>query len=155
MIMLLSDTLFHHWAKQFVHLAIKHTPDEVIWKLTEREGEYPLGRYGERDFGEYDIRINFGSTIDKAAKVQDIMSIVQMLMQNQRANPAVLDELIKQIITLKLGENTNVSNVFEEHSSLLPQEDMENPNEQQEPPQEEQLDPNEEREKALMAMGAI
>lgn len=156
MIMLISDTLFHHWAKQFVYLAIKHTPDDVIQRLTERPNEYPLGRLGERDCGEYDVRINFGSTINKEAKTQDIMSIVQMLLQNQRANPEVIDDLIKEIVILKLGENTNIEKIFTEKSSLIPeQQAQENPNEVQEAPQEEQQDPNELREKMLLAQGGV
>jgi len=151
MILLISDTLFHHWAKNFVYLAIKHTSDDLIHRLTERN-DFPIGRIGERTAGDYDIKINFGSSINKEAKVQDIMEITQMLLQNPRANPAVVDEMFKEIITMKLGENTKLGDIFMEQSALLPEE---NPDEMQEVPQEAMIDPAEEREKALMAMGGV
>lgn len=148
MILLISDTLFHHWAKNFVYLAIKHSSDDLIHRLTERD-DYPIGRMGERSVGDYDVRISFGSTINKEAKVNDLMNITQMLLQNPKANPAVVDRMFEEIITLKLGENTKLSEVFMAEGSLLP--------EMQEEPQmpQEMIDPELEREKALIAAGSL
>lgn len=152
MIMLISDTLFHHWAKNFVYLAIKHSSDELIHKLTERN-DFPLGRYGARDAGDYDVRINFGSTINKEAQVNDLLQITQMLLQNPKVNPAIVEGMIKQIVSMKLGENTNLMELF--NQAMMQEDPMENPDEMAEAPQEEMIDPNEEREKMLLAAGSL
>jgi len=152
MIMLISDTLFHHWAKNFVYLAIKHSSDDLIHRLTERN-DFPLGRFGARDAGDYDIRINFGSTINKEAKVNDLLSITQMLLQNPKVNPAIIEGMIKEIVNMKLGENTNLTELFTQ--AMMQEDPMENPNEMVEAPQEAMIDPQEEREKMLMAAGSL
>lgn len=152
MIMLISDTLFHHWAKNFVYLTIKHAPDDLIHRLTERN-DFPIGRLGARDVGDYDVRINFGSTINKEAHVNDLLSITQMLLQNPKVNPAIIEGMIKEIVSMKLGENTNLTELF--NQAMMQADPMENPDETAEAPQEEMMDPSEEREKMLMAAGSL
>lgn len=144
MIMLISDTLFHHWAKQFVYLVVKHAPDEVIHKVTERD-DYPLGRIGKRQGLEYDVTINFGATINKEAKIADIVSLVEMLLQNPNANPDAIQGMIKEIVTLKLGENTNLKTLFETTAAVNAPE----------PAQLPPRDPAQAREAMLIAQGGV
>lgn len=155
MVMLLSDTLFSHWAKNFVHLVLKHASDDVVAQLTERD-DYPLGKKGKRKKIDYNIKINFGASINKEATVQDLLSMIQMLLQSPNANPAAIDALIKKVLVLKLGENTDVNEFFgnEQTMSKL-SASAENPNEAAENQNETTLDPDEEREKLILAQGGV
>ncbi|MDD2267658.1 hypothetical protein [Sulfuricurvum sp.] len=156
MILLISDTLFHHWAKNFVYLAIKHTTDDLIHKLTERN-DFPLGKYGKRELDDFNLSIKFGSSINKDAKINDLLSIVQMFLQNRDPNnldeTRFINEVTKQIVTLKLGENTKLFDMLSP-TPQPPTNPGENPNESAEKPAEEGIDPQEEREKMLLAAGS-
>ena len=150
MVMLLSDTLFSHWAKNFVHLVLKHAPDDVVAALTERY-DFPLGQKGKRKKIDYNVNINFGASINKEATVQDLLSMVQMLLQSPNANPAAIDALIKKVLVLKLGENTDTNEFFSTNNAQtapIVSTSAENP-------REETLDPSEEREKSILALGGL
>lgn len=150
MVMLLSDTLFSHWAKNFVHLVLKHAPDDVVAQLTER-ADNPLGPKGKRHKIEYNIKINFGASINKEATVQDLLSMIQMLLQSPNANPSKIDALIEKVLTLKLGENAKtdefISTNNAQTASTLP---APVPNEPQ-----PSLNQDEEREKFILAQGGL
>ena len=156
MILLISDTLFHHWAKNFVYLAIKHTPDDLIHKITERN-DFPLGKFGERTLDDFNMSIKFGSSINKEAKINDLLSLVQMFLQNRDPNnheeTAFINEATKQIVTMKLGENTKLFDML----PTTPPQPMpeEKPNEMHENPVEEDIDLQEQHEKMLLATGSV
>lgn len=110
MIMLNKDTLFDHWAKIFVELVMLNADDETINKITGKEN--PIGKKGERDPFEYDIKINFGATLDKEKKIADILQALQMLSQNQQINPRVIEELLKRFLQLRIGDEINIEDIF-------------------------------------------
>ena len=108
MIRLLHDTLFLRWAEDWIKLVYLNAPDELILRLTER-ADNPLGRYGERSIDtDIDFSVNFGISTNKQMMVQSIMSTMQML----QPTGADIMPLLKEMVRLLLGENTNVERIF-------------------------------------------
>jgi hypothetical protein len=122
MIMLINDTLFEHWAKTWVKLVMKNASDEVINAVTGKE--YPLGRIGERDDIEFDLKINFGMTLDKQQKINDKLQAFQITSQNPNVNPELIQRLLKDLLVLIDGEDTNYDDMFDVPAQV-PQEMME------------------------------
>lgn len=144
MILLLTDTLFYNWAKTYTYLALKHSPSSLIESIMETKTN-PLGRKQERNL-DFNIKVNFGASINKDARANDLMGVIQFVLQNPKFNPAKTEALIEEFLKIKLGENTNLEEAFKTPT-------MESPVENNEPVQEEVIDPNEEREKMLLAGG--
>lgn len=154
MILLITDTLFYNWAKTFTHLALKHSSSELIMQLME-DNSNPLGRKKERVL-DFDIRVNFGASINKDVRLGDLKDMLMMFLQNRDPNNEeereFINGLTNEIVRLKLGENTKVPELIK---AQVPTPPPENPNESAELPQEMALDPNEEREKMLLAQGGV
>lgn len=151
MIMLITDTLFYHWAKQFAYLALKHSSNELILSLIEGDTN-PLGRKKERIL-DIDITINFGASINKDVRLSDLKDMLMMFLQNRdpsnEEEREFINGLTNEIVRLKLGENTKVPNLI---AKTPP---MENQDEGSEDPQEINIDPNEMRERQLLASGGV
>lgn len=109
MIMLVCDTLFKPFAKRFVRLVLKNHDETRARKLLELESGAPNPL---KNIEDYDVKINFGSTVNQNAKIQDLMTVFQMLSQNQNIDPDFLMDLLKEILTILLGENTNLNKLF-------------------------------------------
>ncbi len=112
MIMLIKETLFEHWAKTWTNIVFKNADDSVINAVTGKE--YPLGRKGKRDSIEYDLRINFGMTLDKEKRIQDLLGIYQITAQNPNINPKIIEKMLKKILDLRIGEDTDLDELFVE-----------------------------------------
>jgi len=144
MIMLICDTLFKPFAKRFVRLVLKKHDEARVKKLLELEdgAENPL-----RTIKDYDVQINFGSTVNKNAKIQDLTTVFQMLLQNQNIDPAFLMNLLKEILTMLLGDNTNLAKLFATPPMQQPADEVE----QIDNSAEEQMEPSPEQLVALSA----
>jgi hypothetical protein len=112
MIMLIKETLFDHWAKTWVEIVFKNADDNVINAITG--DEYPFGRKGHRNSVEYDVRINFGMTLDKEKRIQDLLGIYQMTAQNPNINPRIVERMLKKILDLRIGEDTDLDELYKE-----------------------------------------
>ena len=110
MITLIKETLFEHWAKAWTKLVFDNADDAVINKVTGKEN--PFGTKGRRDEIEYDLRINFGMTIDKEKKINDLIGLLQMVAQNPNINPAIVEKMLKKILDMRIGEDTDLSEMF-------------------------------------------
>jgi hypothetical protein len=110
MIQLICETLFEDWARDFVRLCYINVDDALVDELTEGQyGKYPLGVKGARPELDIDIEVNFGTSINKQAKIQDLLSIIQMVANRQDADiNAVMEEAIKLI----LGDNANAKRIL-------------------------------------------
>jgi len=117
MILLMKETLFEHWAKTWVKLIMKNADDEIINKITGKE--FPFGKKGKRDSVEYDLRINFGMTIDKEKRINDLVGIYQMTSQNQNINPKIITGLLKKILSMRIGEDTDLDALFIEAKEVV------------------------------------
>jgi len=112
MIMLIKETLFEHWAKTWTKIVMRNASDDVISKITSRD-DFPLGRLGERDEIEFDLKINFGMTLDKQQKINDKLQAYQMTAQNPNINPKIVEGLLKDLLMLIVGDDTNLTELFE------------------------------------------
>jgi len=110
MVKLINETLFEPWARDFVRLVYINAPDDLIAKLTERD-DNPLGPQGMREELDIDIKVNFGVSINKQGKINDLISIIQMIGQNPNPAPQVLG-LLEEIIKLTLGENVDAKKIL-------------------------------------------
>lgn len=148
MILLITDTLFYNWAKTFTYLCLKHSSSELIEQLME-DNSNPLGRKKERVL-DFDIRVNFGASINKDVRLNDLKEMLMMFLQNRDPNNEeereFINGLTNEIVRSKLGENTKVPELIKAQAPTPPPEDTPPP-----PP----LDPNIEREKMLLAQGGV
>lgn len=111
MIMLIKDTLFDNWAKTWVHIVMQNACDKVINELTGEQ--YPIGEKGKRDSIKYDLKINFGMTMDKQQKINDKLQALQMVSPNPNVRGEVIEGLLKDLLTLIVGDDTNLKDLFE------------------------------------------
>jgi hypothetical protein len=112
MIMLIKETLFEHWAKTWTKIVFKNADDKVINAITGKQ--YPFGKKGKRDDIEYDLRINFGMTLDKEKKINDLLGIYQMTSQNPNINPTIVEKLLKKILDLRIGDDTDLDDLYKQ-----------------------------------------
>ena len=108
MIMLITETLFDHWAKAWVNLVLQNADDDVINKLTGKVN--PLGVKGTRNF-DYKIKINFGMSVDKESTISDLLQVIQMLAPDQQINPKIKEKILKKFLYLRLGEDTDLQDL--------------------------------------------
>ena len=131
MIMLIKETLFEHWAKTWVKLVFLNADDNVINAITGKKN--PFGKKGNRDEIEYDLVINFGMTLDKEKRINDLLGIYQMTSQNPTINPKITEGLLKKILDLRIGEDTDLDKLYKEvvekmNNKPLSKEDKEKEN---------------------------
>lgn len=112
MITLCNETLFEHWAKAWVRLVLKNAPDEIINSITGEEN--PFGKIGNRENIEFDININFGMTIDKEKRINDLIALLQIIGQNPNINPTIIERIFKEILNIRMGDSMNIEKIFEE-----------------------------------------
>lgn len=108
MVKLINETLFEHWAKDFVRLCYLNAPDELIKKILEKDS-HSLGTKGFREELSVDISINFGANLNKEQKIQHLISIVQMVGNSKNAD---VTGVMEEIITLSLGENVDAKRIL-------------------------------------------
>lgn len=122
MINFIKETLYEHWAKTWVELVMKNADDEVINKITGKEN--PFGVKGKRKEFEYTLQINFGMTVDKERRITDLATILQMILQNPNIRPDIAEGILKEILDLRIGENTNLAELFSKKIQQKTQEDI-------------------------------
>lgn len=112
MITLIKETLFEHWAKTWTKIVFLNADDSIINQITGKE--FPFGKKGERDEIEYDLVINFGMTLDKEKRINDLLNIYQMTAQNPTIKPKIIEGLLKKILDLRIGEDTDLTDLYKE-----------------------------------------
>lgn len=114
--------MLQSYADSFIDIVYRHTSDEDFIELTEDENIIEVvGTYGRRAPLKYDASVNFGTTISKNAKINELSSLLQMLLQNQNTNPEKTNEILNEILTLIRGENADTQNTFEEPQAEQPE----------------------------------
>lgn len=108
MIKLINETLFEDWARDFVRLCYINADDELILKILEQE-THSLGVKGARTEIDIDIKVNFGVSINKEAKIQDLIMVLQMVGEIEGAQK---QGLLKRLITLILGEEVDADAIL-------------------------------------------
>lgn len=112
MIMLQSDTLTEHWAIAFVRSTIQNASDKDINKITGKE--FPFGKKGQRKNIEFSLEINFGMTVDKEKRFNDLYNLLQMIASSKNINPKIVERITKEALNIRLGKDTNLNEVFKE-----------------------------------------
>lgn len=102
----INDTLFDPWAKSFVHNIYVNAPDEVIIRLF---GSNPFGKKGERPPIKYDVKVDFGKSINKDAKINELTMIVGLLNGREEVNVV---PILMEVLKLILGDNADVEKLF-------------------------------------------
>lgn len=129
MITLINETLFEHWAKDFVRLILLNADDAVINKITGEE--YPFGKKGKRETFEYEIKINFGITLDKEKRISDLMNLLLPVLQSPTINPAISERVLKEVLRSFLGDSDKMLNeIFTQQIPQQGGEDAVDPQEQ-------------------------
>lgn len=126
MIQLLVETLFNSWAKNYVRLVLKNVDDALVDKLIEGHNFPKKGSRNE----EYNIKINFGSTLNRQAMMAELQSALQMLGSNPNINPKLLETIMKELLTYILGENAELEEIFKEEKEVENQEPVVDPREE-------------------------
>lgn len=97
MITTINDTLFSHWANGFVNLlSLKLDVAEM-----EREGI---------SF-DNNLRINFGSTISKARKIENLLKVFQISSQSQQIPQDITSNVFIELMDLLLDGEYDVSSL--------------------------------------------
>ena len=108
MLQTLLDTMLQSYAEHFVWLIYKFTSDEEFVRITE--DPQIIEKIGDRSAPlDFDVNVNFGTTIANEVKIGQLNSLMQVLAQANMATPAISGEIIKEILTLILGENAPIA----------------------------------------------
>lgn len=110
MIMLMSDTHFEHWANNFVRITLQNASDEQINEITGKE--YPFGKKGSRKSIKFELQINFGMTVDKEKRINDLFNLLQMIANSPNIKPEILERIMQEVLNIRLGNNTNLNEIF-------------------------------------------
>lgn len=112
MLQTLLDTMLQSYAEHFVWLIYKFTSDEEFVRITE--DPQIIEKIGDRGAPlDFDVNVNFGTTIANEVKIGQLNSLMQVLAQANMATPAISGEIIKEILTLILGENAPIEAIDE------------------------------------------
>jgi|GEM_PF-484645 len=112
MLQTLLDTMLQSYAEHFVWLIYKFTSDEEFVRITE--DPQIIEKIGDRNAPlDFDVNVNFGTTIANEVKIGQLNSLMQVLAQANMATPAISGEIIKEILTLILGENAPIEAIDE------------------------------------------
>ena len=116
MMQTLLETMLSSYAQHFVELLYRFVSDEEFIKITEDESVIDaIGTLGERRASrlDFDVSVNFGTTIANEVKISQLNGLLGVLAQNQISSPQITGEIIKEILTLILGENAPIEQVDE------------------------------------------
>lgn len=121
MMQTLVDTMLKRYATDFVKLVWRYTSDEEFVRLSEKEDLWEVldSSRGELDF---DIRMNFGTTIANEVKLAQLNTLLGTLTNSQMITPQLLEKLIGEIMILILGENANVEEITQPVMQEQPEE---------------------------------
>ena len=108
MLQTLLETMLQSYAGHFVELLYRYVSDEEFIKLTEdADIVSKIGTLNERRKSklDFDVAVNFGTTIANEVKINQLNGLLGVLAQNRMNAPAITSQILKEILTLILGEN--------------------------------------------------
>ncbi|WP_141082705.1 hypothetical protein [Campylobacter vicugnae] len=119
--------MLHEYAKKYVKLLYKNLDDEYLIKITENPDIINIiGSKEERvnkDI-DFDINVNFGTTISSDVVVSKINTLLGSLAQLGLNNPNLTIPLIKEMSVALLGENAPVSLIDEAFKEMQAQQEL-------------------------------
>lgn len=123
----LAATMLHEYAKKYVKLLYKNLDDEYLIKITENPNIINI--IGSKEYRvnsdiDFDINVNFGTTISSDVVVGKINTLLGSLAQLGLNNPNLIMPLIKEMSVALLGENAPVSLIDEAFKEMQAQQEL-------------------------------
>lgn len=123
----LAATMLHEYAKKYVKLLYKNLDDEYLIKITENPDIINIiGSKEDRVNSDidFDINVNFGTTISTDVVVSKINTLLGSLAQLGLNNPNLIMPLIKEMSVALLGENAPVHLIDEAFKQMQAQQEL-------------------------------
>ena len=123
----LAATMLHEYAKKYVKLLYKNLDDEYLIKITENPDIINIiGSKEDRVNSDidFDINVNFGTTISADVVVSKINTLLGSLAQLGLNNPNLIMPLIKEMSVALLGENAPVHLIDEAFKQMQAQQEL-------------------------------
>lgn len=123
----LAATMLHEYAKKYVKLLYKNLDDEYLIKITENPNIINIiGSKEDRVNSDidFDINVNFGTTISSDVVVSKINTLLGSLAQLGLNNPNLIMPLIKEMSVALLGENAPVHLIDEAFKQMQAQQEL-------------------------------
>nr|DAR31219.1 MAG TPA: Head tail connector [Caudoviricetes sp.] len=114
MMQTLLETMLSSYAGHFVELLYRFVSDDEFIKITEDENIIEaIGTLTERKANrlDFDVSVNFGTTIANEVKISQLNGLLGVLAQNQISSPQITGEIVKEVLALILGENAPIEQV--------------------------------------------
>lgn len=122
MMQTLLETMLSSYAQHFVELLYRFVSDDEFIKITEDENIIEaIGTLAERKANrlDFDVSVNFGTTIANEVKISQLNGLLGVLAQNQISSPQITGEIVKEVLTLILGENAPIEQVDQAMSQMM------------------------------------
>lgn len=122
MMQTLLETMLSSYAQHFVELLYRFVSDDEFIKITEDENIIKaIGTVAERKANrlDFDVSVNFGTTIANEVKISQLNGLLGVLAQNQISSPQITGEIVKEVLTLILGENAPIEQVDQAMAQMM------------------------------------
>nr|DAO17142.1 MAG TPA: Head tail connector [Caudoviricetes sp.] len=122
MMQTLLETMLSSYAQHFVELLYRFVSDDEFIKITEDENIIEaIGTLAERKANrlDFDVSVNFGTTIANEVKISQLNGLLGVLAQNQISSPQITAEIVKEVLTLILGENAPIEQVDQAMAQMM------------------------------------
>ena len=122
MMQTLLETMLSSYAQHFVELLYRFVSDDEFIKITEDENIIEaIGTVAERKANrlDFDVSVNFGTTIANEVKISQLNGLLGVLAQNQISSPQITGEIVKEVLTLILGENAPIEQVDQAIAQMM------------------------------------
>ncbi|WP_149724857.1 hypothetical protein [Campylobacter concisus] len=122
MMQTLLETMLSSYAQHFVELLYRFVSDDEFIKITEDENIIEaIGTVAERKANrlDFDVSVNFGTTIANEVKISQLNGLLGVLAQNQISSPQITGEIVKEVLTLILGENAPIEQVDQAMAQMM------------------------------------
>ena len=122
MMQTLLETMLSSYAQHFVELLYRFVSDDEFIKITEdKDIIEAIGTLAERKANrlDFDVSVNFGTTIANEVKINQLNGLLGVLAQNQISSPQITGEIVKEVLTLILGENAPIEQVDQAMAQMM------------------------------------
>ena len=122
MMQTLLETMLSSYAQHFVELLYRFVSDDEFIKITEDKNIIEaIGTVAERKANrlDFDVSVNFGTTIANEVKISQLNGLLGVLAQNQISSPQITGEIVKEVLTLILGENAPIEQVDQAMAQMM------------------------------------
>ena len=122
MMQTLLETMLSSYAQHFVELLYRFVSDDEFIKITEDESVIEaIGTAADRKANrlDFDVSVNFGTTIANEVKIGQLNGLLGVLAQNQISSPQITGGIIKEVLTLILGENAPIEQIDQAVAQMM------------------------------------